>query len=354
MMDIGLRRMPAKSLSAVPLAPSGMVLAHESPIAPARTLPLAETKKPSNLHVMTSSLDHLPEGKRRELAHVVETVRAGFAEAIASRTQPRFRAGKLLKVVLFGSYARGDWIEDPVGRYFSDYDLLVVVNHDDLTDIAEFWETTETRLLEDLSAGTVLRTPVSLIYHSLDDVNDKLRLGRYFFMDILKDGIVLFEEPGFPFVEPMPLSREQALRETQDYFDEWFKSASNFDVLASSAQDSGMPKEAAFLFHQAVERLYHCLFLTRTLWSPKSHNLNRLRDMAEELEPTLKDVWPRAGRFEKRCYALLRDAYVKARYSPSYRISADELVWIAERVKVLQDKVKSACEARLEDLAKAA
>ena len=303
---------------------------------------------------MTSSLDHLPEGKRRELAHVVETVRAGFAEAIASRTQPRFRAGKLLKVVLFGSYARGDWIEDPVGRYFSDYDLLVVVNHDDLTDIAEFWETTETRLLEDLSAGTVLRTPVSLIYHSLDDVNDKLRLGRYFFMDILKDGIVLFEEAGFPFVEPMPLSREQALRETQDYFDEWFKSASNFDVLASSAQDSGMPKEAAFLFHQAVERLYHCLFLTRTLWSPKSHNLNRLRDMAEELEPTLKDVWPRAGRFEKRCYALLRDAYVKARYSPSYRISADELVWIAERVKVLQDKVKSACEARLEDLAKAA
>ena len=63
---------------------------------------------------------------------------------------------------------------------------------------------------------------------------------------------------------------------------------------------------------------------------------------------------PRTGRFEKRCYALLRDAYVKARYSPSYRISADELAWIAERVKVLQSLVKSACEARIEDLARAA
>lgn len=303
---------------------------------------------------MNSSLDHLPEGKRRELAHVVETVFSGFAEAIASRTQPRFRAGKLLKIVLFGSYARGDWVEDPVGRYFSDYDLLVVVNHEDLTDIAEFWEATENRLLADLSAGTVLRTPVSLIYHSLEDVNDKLRLGRYFFMDILKDGIVLLEEPGFAFVEPTPLSREQALKETRDYFDEWFRSASNFGVLATNAQTNGMPKEAAFLFHQAVERLYHCLFLTRTLWSPKSHNLNRLRDMAEELEPALKDVWPRTGRFEKRCYALLRDAYVKARYSPSYRISADELAWIAERVAILQDKVRIACVARIEDLAKAA
>ncbi len=303
---------------------------------------------------MKLSLDHLPEGKRRELAHVVEIVRAGFAGAIASRTQPRFRAGKLLKILLFGSYARGDWIEDPVGRYFSDYDLLVVVNHEDLTDIAEFWEATENRLLADLSAGTVLRTPVSLIYHSLDDVNDKLRLGRYFFMDILKDGIVLFEEPGFPFVEPMPLSREQALKETQDYFDEWFESADRFRINAVENLARGWHKEAAFLFHQATERLFHCLFLVRTLWSPKSHNLNRLRDMAEELEPTLKEVWPRTGRFEKRCYARLRDAYVKARYSPAYRISADELAWIAERVKVLQDKVKSACEARIEDLAKAA
>ncbi|HQS96339.1 MAG: nucleotidyltransferase [Novosphingobium sp. 17-62-19] len=303
---------------------------------------------------MNFSLDHLPEGKRRELAHVVETVRAGFAEAIASRTQPRYRAGKLLKIVLFGSYARGDWIEDPVGRYFSDYDLLVVVNHDDLTDIAEFWEATENKLLADLSAGTVLRTPVSLIYHSLEDVNDKLRLGRYFFMDILKDGILLFEEPGFPFVEPLPLSREQALKETQDYFDDWFESASTFLKTSLLVAEMVRPKEAVFLLHQATERFYHCLFLVRTLYSPKTHNLNRLRDMAEELEPALKDVWPRTGRFEKRCYALLRDAYVKARYSPAYRISADELAWIAERVKVLQDKVRSACEARIEDLARAA
>lgn len=325
-----------------------------SRIPMARTLPLAEGTKPSNLPFMTSSLDHLPEGKQRELAHVVEIVRSGFAEAIASRTQPRFRAGKLLKIVLFGSYARGDWIEDPVGRYFSDYDLLVVVNHDDLTDVAEFWEATENRMLADLSAGTVLRTPVSLIYHSLEDVNDKLRLGRYFFMDILKDGIVLFEEPGFPFVEPMPLSREQALKETQGYYSEWFESAAGFLDTALYALSQGRSKEAAFQFHQSVERFYHCLFLVRWLHSPKSHNLNRLRDMAEELEPTLKDVWPRTGRFEKRCYALLRDAYVKARYSPSYRISADELAWIAERVKVLQDKVKSACEARIEDLARAA
>src|SRR3546814_9348049 len=111
---------------------------------------------------MRTGLDHLPEAKRRELAHVVERIREGFAFAIARRTMPELRGGKLLKIILFGSFARGDWVEDPVGRYFSDYDLLVVVNHDDLTDMAEFWEKTESQLLADLSAGTTLRTPVSL------------------------------------------------------------------------------------------------------------------------------------------------------------------------------------------------
>lgn len=303
---------------------------------------------------MKTSLDHLPEAKRRELAHVVALVREGFAFATARRTQPHLREARLLKIVLFGSHARGDWVEDPVGRYFSDYDLLVVVNHDDLTDVPEFWEKTEGRLLVELSEGTALRTPVSLIYHSLEDVNDKLALGRYFFMDILREGIVLYEEPGHPFAAPQPLSVERALQETTDYFEEWFESAGNFLNLADSAREKGMLKEAAFLLHQATERFYHCLFLVRTLYSPKTHNLNRLRDMAEELEPSLKAVWPRDNRFEKRCYALLRDAYVKARYSRSYLITHEQLDWIAARVGVLQELVRTSCETRIAALATAA
>ncbi|WP_240700548.1 MULTISPECIES: HEPN domain-containing protein [Sphingobium] len=224
----------------------------------------------------------------------------------------------------------------------------------DLTDIAEFWEKTEAQLLADLSAGTKLRTPVSLIYHSLEDVNEKLRLGRYFFMDIVRDGIALYDAPDHPFAEPQPLSPEQALKETQDYFEEWFETAGQFYRQYEHAVADGAPNIAPFDLHQTVERLYHCLFLVRTLYSPKSHNLNRLRDLAEELEPSLKAVWPRETRFEKRCYALLRDAYVKARYSRSYRITEEELDWIAQRVSMLQNLVRQACECRINTLAKVA
>jgi len=303
---------------------------------------------------MKTSLDHLPEAKQRELALVVEIVRSGFSFAIARRTMPRLRGGRLLKIVLFGSYARGDWVEDPVGRYFSDYDLMVVVDREGLTDVSEFWARTEEGLLAELASGDNLRTPVSLIYHSLEDVNEKLSLGRYFFMDIVRDGIVLFEEPGHPFAEPKPLSPAEALAETRDYFEEWFESADRRFELARAALAKCYLKEAAFDLHQTTERLYHCLFLVRTLYSPKTHNLNQLRQLAEAIEPRLKEVWPRSTKFERRCYELLRDAYVKARYSRHYRISGEQLAWLAGRVEVLQAIVAELCEARIAELAEAA
>jgi len=303
---------------------------------------------------MRSDLHHLPPAKQRELELVVGVIRDGFAAAIKHRTQPRFQNGKLLKIILFGSYARGDWVEDPVGRYFSDYDLLVVVDHDDLTDVPEFWLKTEDRLLELLAEGTALRTPVSLIYHSLDDVNEKLRLGRYFFIDILRDGITLFEEPDHPFAEPQPLSAEEALRETQKYFEDWFRSAEEFfDNFAFNLKQD-RHNNAAFQLHQATERLYQCLFLVRTLYTPKTHNLNRLRSLAEDMEPRLKAVWPSTTKDERQAYARLREAYIKARYSREYRITAAQLAWLGERVTSLKAIVEQACAERLTSLAEAA
>lgn len=274
---------------------------------------------------MKTSLDHLPQSKRQELAYVVDMLREGFAAAIRKKNSSRYRSEQILKIILFGSYARGDWVEDPVGRYFSDYDILVILSNDYVTDGAEFWMKTEAKLLDELAEGTKLRTQVSPIYHSIEDVNAQLRLGRYFFMDIVRDGIVLFEEPDHPLAEPQPLSPEQALKETQDYYDQWFESAVTFLKTSQVVRGMDRPKEAAFLLHQAAERFYHCLFLVRTLYSPKTHNLNRLRSQTEQLEPRLAAVWPGESKFERRCYELLRGAYVNARYSRHYRITPEEL-----------------------------
>ena len=80
---------------------------------------------------------------------------------------------------------------------------------------------------------------------------------------------------------------------------------------------------------------------------PKSHKLNFLRAQAEPLVHELIGVWPRDTKFGKRCYELLQQAYVNARYSPHYKIRPEELEWLAERIELLQGIVKQACENRL-------
>jgi predicted nucleotidyltransferase/HEPN domain-containing protein len=301
---------------------------------------------------MRDTLDHLPEAKRRELARVVEILFAEFQDAIVLGTQTHKRMGRILKVVLYGSYARGDWVDDPVGGYASDFDLMVVVNHDKLTDVVEYWSKAEEHLLREQTIGHRLSAPVSLIVHSLPDVNKQLQRGRPFFVDLVRDGIALYEAPGHPFVQPEPLSAAEALKEAQGYFEEWFPSAGQFveTGLDHVARGPEWSKKAAFELHQAAERLYHCALLVLTLYSPKSHKLNFLRSQAEQLDARLIDAWPRETKFERRCFDLLRRAYVDARYSPHYEISAEELAWLSERVAVLQARVKTVCEARLERL----
>lgn len=295
---------------------------------------------------MRTDLDHLTIAKREELARVVAVLFDEFAGALAGRNAPHRKAGRILKIVLFGSYARGDFVSDPVGSYYSDFDVLVVVNHDELAE-ADYWRGAEDHLLRDLEAGGPIRTQVNLIVHSLADVNVQLKRGRPFFVDIVRDGIALHDTPDYPFDHPKPLSADAARKEAQVYFDEWFPTANDFMAGAVFHRERGSEKIAVFNLHQATERLYHCVALVLTLYSGKGHKLNFLRSQAESLAPALIEAWPRETRFDKRSFELLRRAYIDARYSPHYRISPEELDWLIDRVGVLQTLVETVCRAHL-------
>ena len=303
---------------------------------------------------MKTSLDHLPEAKRRELARVVEILFAEFEDALVGKNAPHRKQGRILKVILFGSHARGDWVDDPVGGYTSDYDLLVVVNHEELTETLEYWAKAEDHLVRDYNITRQLTAPANFIVHSLCDVNKRLKKGRPFFVDIVRDGVALYEAPDQPFARSEPLSPAEALKEAEEHFAHWFVSAKSFGRNAGYAIRDQDLKLAAFLLHQSTERLYHCVLLVLTLYSPKSHKLNFLRSQAERLAPELIEAWPRETKVQQRCFELLRRAYVDARYSPHYKISGEELAWISKQIQVLEGLVEQVCAARLAALREAA
>lgn len=298
-------------------------------------------------HFMRTDIDHLPGQKQQELQAAVRILFEEFAAAIGNTTAPWKKQGRILKVILYGSYARGDWVDDPVGGYKSDYDLLVVVNDERLTDVVDYWATADDRLMREMTITQTLSAPVSFIVHSLKDVNKQLEQGRPFFTDIAAQGIALYEAEGFPFATPTRLAPDAARAEAHKHFDQWYESACRYLETGLEQSAKRWDKEAAFSLHQATERLYHCTLLVLTLYSPKSHKLGFLRGHAEEIAPELIEAWPRDDRFSRRCFELLRQAYVNARYSPHYKVSDEELTWVGERVAILQALVRRVCEERL-------
>jgi len=296
---------------------------------------------------MRTDIDHLPGQKQQELQAAVRILFEEFAAAIGNTTAPWKKQGRILKVILYGSYARGDWVDDPVGGYKSDYDLLVVVNDERLTDVVDYWAAADDRLMREMTITQTLSAPVSFIVHSLKDVNKQLEQGRPFFTDIAAQGIALYDSEGFPFTTATKLAPETARAEAQKHFDHWFTSAVKFKRAADFLVGDSAPKEAAFALHQAVERFYHCVMLVFTLYSPKSHKLGFLRGHAEEIAPELMEAWPRDDRFSRRCFELLRQAYVNARYSPHYKVSEEELTWLGERVEQVQKIVEAVCKRKL-------
>jgi predicted nucleotidyltransferase/HEPN domain-containing protein len=301
---------------------------------------------------MRTDLDHLPPAKQRELERVVQILFEEFGEATALATQDWKKKGRILKIILYGSYARGGWVDEPhtAKGYQSDFDLLIIVNDQRLTDRVEYWVKAEERLNRELAITKTLKTPVNFIVHTLHEVNDGLAHGRFFFMDIARDGIAIYQSDGSELAEPKPKTPDQALAMAKEYYEEWYPSAGEFFDDFRSNLERKRFKKAAFELHQCVERLYHTVLLVVTFYTPHVHNIGFLRSQAERLDRRLTYAWPMDTRKERATFEKLKEAYVKARYSKHYRISAEELEWLGARVEELGRVVQEVCLERIQML----
>ncbi|MDM7928854.1 nucleotidyltransferase and HEPN domain-containing protein [Blastomonas fulva] len=298
---------------------------------------------------MRTDIDHLPANKQRELERVKQIIFEEFEDALALATHQWKKKGRIEKLILYGSYARGGWVDEPhtAKGYRSDFDLLIIVNDKRLTERVDYWLKLEDRLIRELAIDRTLHTPVNFIVHTLQEVNDGLAHGRYFFMDVAKDGIALHEADDRALHTPKPKTPEQALAMAKEYFDEWFPVAMQRFDLANTAREKGFLKPAAFDLHQTTEFLYHCVLLVTTFYTPHIHNLGFLRTQAERIDMRLVDALPRNTRVDRARFEKLKEAYVKARYSKHYRITEEELLWLGGCVEELGRAVHAICSERI-------
>lgn len=301
---------------------------------------------------MRLGIEHVPVTERLELERILEMILEEFDDVLSLAQREWKSKGEITKIVLYGSHARGDWVDEHytrVGKH-SDWDLIVIVNDERLTDRIKYWKNVTDRLYMEYRYSHRLRSPAQYFVYTMEQINASLENGRYFFSDFLRDGIIVYQTDSAEFATPKSLPAKRVYEMSREYFEDWFVSSTEFYDGFVFARDKGRLKNAAFQLHQCVERLYHTVLLVFTLYTPHSHNIVELRSATEKLAPSLEGAWPRSQEAEVAAFEKLQQAYVKARYPRDYQIREEQLAWLGQRAEVLIELVEQACRKKLAEL----
>ncbi len=196
---------------------------------------------------MKESISHLTENKQHEIRII--------AEIIKEVVNPEM-------IILFGSYARGSFVEDRYisngikYEYVSDYDFLVVTKNNP--------EKTYEQESKIMAKADRFEPPVNLEIHDIDYINKGLEWGEYFWVDIITEGILMYDKGSVAFSKPRILTPAEQKEKAQRYFDKLFSKADTFLQFSRTALTQKVFDIATFQLHQAAECLYYVTLLVFT------------------------------------------------------------------------------------------
>ncbi len=290
---------------------------------------------------MKTALDHLPERKQQEL-HTITTVLRDTLDDFLRNKNGSKAEFRILKIILFGSYAKGTWVSDRPNGYISDYDILVIVNRSSLVEEYAVWHSAEEQI-----ARRVTSAPLGLIVHTLNEVHQQLQQGHYFFADIREQGIELFSADKRELPMPGNLSESERVAVASKHYSIWFENAIQFFSISQDLLVRNWLNNSAFQLHQAAERLFACTLLVCTNYLPKTHNIESLRSMCAQQDPAFAELFPMDNKFHRRSFQRLKRAYIDARYSEHYEITAEELTYLQSEVDKLREITEQVCRGRI-------
>jgi len=284
---------------------------------------------------MENLINHLPQSKRDELKNVVAVVCQNCKD--------------VEKIILFGSYARGDYKEakdlkeNRRSGHISDYDILVVTSKKETAVDSMLW-----KRISEACKNLNLSAYPKIITHDIEALNIKLAEAQYFYSDIKKEGILLYDTGKHKLADKRELTGSEKQRIAQDHFASWFKSARTFFCQYENAIKMDDYKNAAFQLHQSVESAYKSILLVFTNYNPNEHFLEILGRMSEDFHPELRNIFPQNTEEEEDRFQLFEYAYIGGRYDPNYYISKEDLEILAKYVQKLLTLTEGICKEEIE------
>ncbi|MCP9613123.1 HEPN domain-containing protein [Coprobacter tertius] len=286
---------------------------------------------------MKTSTSRLPEYARKDLQQIVSLVLENL---------PRCEM-----IILYGSYARGTYVEyderDEFGiltSFMSDYDILVVTSKSDVKEAGQILDAVDQMYYKRPDH----QVPIQFINDDIEKLNSDLSEGRYFYTDVKKEGIMLYDSGNYKLERARKLDFEEIRQQAQEYFNEKYEEALFFLEDVEVNYNKRRYKRASFYLHQACENLFYTLRLVHTLKNSKQHNLSKLLGATHKYSDELRKIFPRNTKEEKRLFELLRLAYVEARYNPKFVVTKEDIDAILPKVERLRDVVSEVCKSQIE------
>jgi predicted nucleotidyltransferase/HEPN domain-containing protein len=257
---------------------------------------------------------------------------------------------KVAFVILFGSFARGTWVRyryceaGVVYEYASDYDFLIVTKTGKQASSSPAFDL-ERKIEKEIRSTAAMNElhRSHIIIESISRVNEELEKSQYFFSDIKKEGIILYDSKEFQLANPKKFNKEEKEKIAKENYQHWFDDACGFLIDYESAFERNDYKKAVFYLHQGAESLYNCTLLTLGGYKPKSHNLEELNQLCVFYSHDFLTIFPKATKEQKECFEILQHSYIDARYNKNFNISKWQLEYLRLRIEELKKLVVGVC-----------
>ena len=227
----------------------------------------------------------------------------------------------------------------------SDYDILIVTRR--RLGLKEY--DVYARITERFFANkqSEFYTRPQFINESISRLNKNLELGQYFYHEIKKQGIMLYDSQEFKLARCRKLNYAEIAKIARDYFNEKFQFASDFLLGARYYAGLQKYKMASFHLHQAAENYLRTIPLVYILYGYKDHALEILMDRCKTHTLQLVSVFPRNTEEERRLFNLLQDAYVQARYNKDFVVTKTDIDALIPRLELMRDITEKVCCDRI-------
>ncbi|WP_289823533.1 HEPN domain-containing protein, partial [Alistipes finegoldii] len=188
-----------------------------------------------------------------------------------------------------------------------------------------FWQGGKVYTLEQMVNVAEIATRPQFINESIGELNKALDKSRYFYTDIKREGVMLYDNGQYKLARRRKLDFSEIGEMAKEYFEDKFPFANRFFENSKRDAEDGELRMSVFNLHQAAENYLRTIPMVFMLYGFKEHDLASLMNQCKKHTLEIYRPFPQDTDEERRLFKLLQDAYVQSRYNRNFMVTKEDI-----------------------------